>query len=210
MGRRERKRHYCGTTSCWLGAPSSLWQVWSSPSGNLVSSCFFFCTWLLNKPCMTSSNQTPTNHLSTTPGTLAFIYPLKSPQNSKYHTIAESAAGKILLLLEHEANHSLLLWTIWSSLIPHLGLKWKHIQILFLCFSKKSKFSLHYSAKSIHLKIPKILTDKLLKFRELSHEPHGVYQSQLRKNSLLKAHHNKKNFEDMLSHKWLLRTYIYT
>ena len=46
---------------------------------------------------------------------LAFLYPLKSPQNSKCHTFAkESVASKIMPLPEHEANHSQLLQTAQS------------------------------------------------------------------------------------------------
>lgn len=36
-------------------------------------------------------------------GALAFLYPLKSPQNSKYKLFS---AGKIMLFLEHKTNHS--------------------------------------------------------------------------------------------------------
>ena len=61
-----------------------------------------------------------------------------------------SAAGKITPLLEHEANHSQLLWTIWSSPISNTWeLKWKHILIVFLCFLKKPKLeNSHYTATS--------------------------------------------------------------
>ena len=71
---------------------SSLGQVWSSPSEYLISSsCFFFShDYLINH----SQQQTPSNPPDINPpralGALAFIYPLKSAQNSKHHTIAET------------------------------------------------------------------------------------------------------------------------
>jgi hypothetical protein len=62
-----------------------------------------------NQQQSTAMNQQPTLPL----GTLAFIYPLKSSQNSRCHTITETILSwqKIIPLLEHEANHSQLLWT---------------------------------------------------------------------------------------------------
>lgn len=35
---------------------------------------------------------------------LAFAYPLKTSQNSKCHTIKETLAGKVVLLLTHEGK----------------------------------------------------------------------------------------------------------
>ena len=44
---------------------------------------------------------------------LAFLYPSKSPQNSRCHKLVEAiCSSKIVPLLEHEENHSQLLWTI--------------------------------------------------------------------------------------------------
>ena len=69
-------------------------------------------------------------------GTFAFIYPFKSPQNSKHHTLAETifswqnhtparARGK---------SQSAAVDSLKQALISHLGLKQKHILITFLCF----------------------------------------------------------------------------
>jgi hypothetical protein len=41
-----------------------------------------------------------------------------------------------MLLLEHEANHSQLLWTIKQPHITHLGLKQKPPLTIFLCFKE--------------------------------------------------------------------------
>jgi hypothetical protein len=41
-------------------------------------------------------------------------------------------------LLEHETDHSELLWSVFST-SPHLVLKWKHILIIFLGFPKNPK-----------------------------------------------------------------------
>ena len=46
-------------------------------------------------------------------------------------------------LLEHEANHSQLLWTVQrGSTSPQLELKYKHSLIIFLFLKKKTKLSL--------------------------------------------------------------------
>lgn len=53
------------------------------------------------------------------------MYPLKSSQNSKHHTLEETlCTDKTMPLLEHEADPGQLLWTIQSSpTFLHLGLK---------------------------------------------------------------------------------------
>ena len=61
----------------------------------------------LNKPQLTTTNNQPSTQLL---GALAFIYPLKAPRILNVTCLQElSVSGKITLLLEHEANHSLLL-----------------------------------------------------------------------------------------------------
>lgn len=74
---------------------------------------------------MTSNHQQPTNKSQPILllGTLAFIYPLKSPQNSKYLTVTDSVtplhkAIKVSCCEQPEV-----------SLYPILGLKQKHIPI---------------------------------------------------------------------------------
>lgn len=89
--------------------------------------------------------QTATNQQSTlTLGTLASIYPLKSPQNFKVtHWQKLSAAGQITFPVEHEANHCQLLWTVCSRPVSHAcRLKQKHNSYNTSVFLKKPKFSL--------------------------------------------------------------------
>ena len=60
-----------------------------------------------------------------------------------------SPPGKITPLLEHKANHSQLVLTVQNiSICPHLGSKWKHIPIIFLCLLKKPKlWNCHYNTQ---------------------------------------------------------------
>jgi hypothetical protein len=49
-----------------------------------------------------------------------------------------SEPGKITSLLEHEANHSQLLWdSLKQPHMPYLGLKQNHILMIFLCILEK-------------------------------------------------------------------------
>ena len=78
-------------------ASSSLGQVWSLPSGYLISSSLpspppLLCEWLLNRPQPIQ----PITYHNQTLRFLEFIYPLKSPQNFKHPKMAA-------------------LWSIWSS-----------------------------------------------------------------------------------------------
>jgi hypothetical protein len=81
-----------------------------------ISNFFFllpFQTCLLDKlqPTAISGIQPPNSHLAATIaiGALAFIKPLKkSPEFQMPHI----AAGKTMSLIEHEANHGQLQWTI--------------------------------------------------------------------------------------------------
>ena len=113
-------RHYHYTTSCWLGASSSLGQLWSSLSDIqfllVVVSSFF--AGLLNKLWPTA---TENNHFQ--PPT--FIFLLKDSQIPNIRQLQKlSAAAKITPPPEHEANHSqLLLWS--SPPYPTSGIKMK-------------------------------------------------------------------------------------
>lgn len=54
-------------------------------------------------------------------------------------------------LLEHEANHSQLLGTAWSSpVLSHLGWKGKHILVMVLCFLKKPGLQNSHSRCLLH------------------------------------------------------------
>lgn len=91
---------------------------------NIMTSIFFSsssCYFHFAHDYLTNRNQ-PTTH--TWPiGALAFLYLLKSPQNSKCHILVETICSwQTTPLLEDKANQ--LLWTIRSSQshTPHLGL----------------------------------------------------------------------------------------
>ena len=78
-------------------------------------------------------------------------------------------AGKTMPLLEHEANHSQLLWS--SPFSPYLGLKWKHILTIFLCFlrNKFPEFSLQ-GGFLIWVPFPRLLAwIKLIKKQQQHH-----------------------------------------
>lgn len=100
---------------------------------------------LISSSSMTTNN--PHDRLPTTnPASLGptCIYPLKSSQDSKDHTLPETVGvWQTRPLLEHEANlcccgHPK------QPHIPHLRLKQKHILLISLCFFKKkiSEFSI--------------------------------------------------------------------
>ena len=83
-------------------------------------SSFFYAYHYLTNPkhqhSVASNKGQPTMPLKA----LALIYLPKSPQNAKCSKTEKlSAAGNITPLVEDEANHSLLLWTTWSSAIFH-------------------------------------------------------------------------------------------
>lgn len=63
---------------------------------------------------------------TTPPGTLAFLCPLKNLQNAKCHKLAETVLAESHPV-EHKANHSHLLWTVWSSTISHIWNQNKNI-----------------------------------------------------------------------------------
>ena len=91
---------------------------------------------LHNEPQPTPTYQTTTN--SNLLRDLALIYPLKHPQDSRPQTIAET-------ICSWQSQVSARAWSKSSSgavkqpHIPHLGLKWNIISIIFLCFSKEPK-----------------------------------------------------------------------
>jgi hypothetical protein len=74
------------------GALSSLGQVWTLLSEYLISYFFFVHDYL-------TTNNSPIR-------ALAFIYLLKSPQISKWHTICRNYSWQKYSPIEHEANHS--------------------------------------------------------------------------------------------------------
>ena len=80
---------------------SSLGQRWSFFSGYIISSwCFYFAPDYL-KGYVQKQSTTPLR-------TIAIIQPLKCPQNSTHHKSHKLfVAGKIMPVLESEANHSL-------------------------------------------------------------------------------------------------------
>jgi len=70
-----------------------------------------------------------------------YISSEKSPEFQTSHTHRNYLQlSKSAPMLEREANHIHLLWS--SPISPHLGLKQKHIPMIFLCSLKKPKFSL--------------------------------------------------------------------
>lgn len=137
--------------------------------------CNFFLWWLfllweklLNKPWLTTTKtiQQPITPLKA----LAYICSWKVPRIPTFTQSQElSAASKITPLLEHEANHSQLLWS--SPFSPYLGLKWKHILTIFLCFlrNKFPEFSLQ-GGFLIWVPFPRLLAwIKLIKKQQQHH-----------------------------------------
>ena len=103
---------------------------------------FLFLLWAQqtanNKPQTTNPNPND-NQPQTLPfRALAFIHPLKSSQSSKCHTIAKTMCSwQNTPLLEHEANQSATADSWKQPLIPYLGLKQRHLLIIFLCLETK-------------------------------------------------------------------------
>jgi hypothetical protein len=116
-GMREHLLEYLLLIS--LGVSSSMGQVWSSLSGYLIFSCccFFAHDYLTNhnhqQPTAKKQKQLTNNQQTTT---IEFMNSLKNPQHSSHHIITKSICyWQITPLLEKEANHTQLLWAIWSS-----------------------------------------------------------------------------------------------
>lgn len=117
-----------------------------SPLSGYLTSCFFFVhDYLTNsdKQQLTNNQQLTLPFMA-----LAFLDPLKSPQNCKCHAITETVC--------HWRNHALA--RAWGKLqsaavdslrqphVPHLGIKWKHILIFLWQFKISKCQNCHYNS----------------------------------------------------------------
>jgi hypothetical protein len=119
---------------------------------HVISSLFLFCVWLYNKLWSTATNN---SQLTTQPKThpaswKASIYILceKSPEFQISYNHRNNLHLAELCLCWRMRQIITLVGNLKKPCITHLGLKQKHILILFLCFFKKPKLqSCHYKGQ---------------------------------------------------------------